>query len=193
MLANLPNLLTIFRILLIPIILAALYTESVMGQWIATVAFMAACLTDFLDGYLARAWKQISRFGQFLDPVADKLLIASCLIMLAGFSHISSFALIPACVIVCREIIVSGLREHLGSHSPELIVSSLAKAKTMVQMLAISSLLLGKTALTDSFFLILGETLLWLAALLSIITGIDYWRRCIHHLEEDNQDEKHRA
>ena len=188
--SNLPNLLTVFRILLIPIILAALYTESVMGQWTATVAFMAACLTDFLDGYLARAWKQTSRFGQFLDPVADKLLISSCLIMLAGFGHISNFALIPACIIVCREIIVSGLREHLGSHSPELKVSTMAKAKTMVQMLAISSLLLGKTALSESFFLILGETLLWLAALLSIITGLDYWQRCIHHLGEDEVEKK---
>ncbi|MBM3468764.1 MAG: CDP-diacylglycerol--glycerol-3-phosphate 3-phosphatidyltransferase [Alphaproteobacteria bacterium] len=181
-LPSVPNLLTLSRIALIPIIVAAFYTENSLGRWIATLAFICGCLTDFLDGYVARLWSQTSKFGQFLDPVADKLLVASTLLMLVGFGRIQPLSFFPAIVILCREILVSGLREYLSNNQIPMPVTALAKWKTMAQMMAISLLLIGNTTPLGDFVCNVGEVLLWLAALLTLITGYSYLKSQWQHL-----------
>lgn len=178
--SNLPNILTLSRIGLIPVLMIAFYMESNIGRAVAAAVFIVACLTDFLDGYVARLLSQTSKLGQFLDPVADKLLVASTLLLLAGFGKIHSVSLLPAIVILCREILVSGLRESLSDIHVNVPITTLAKWKTTIQMLAISCLLISDIS---SFSLQpLGELFLWIAALLTLITGYDYLRAGIRHL-----------
>lgn len=177
--ATLPNALTISRILLIPVVMIAFYANTTLSKWIAVVAFMSACLTDFLDGYVARMMKQTSRFGQFLDPIADKLLIASTLLLLAGFDRISRLSFLPAVIILCREILVSGMREYLSAYKIRMPVSYLAKWKTFIQMAAIAMLLVGDVY--NVSLSVPGEILLWIAATLTLITGYDYWRTALRH------------
>jgi len=181
MLSTIPNLLTLARIGLIPIMMGAFYTQSVVGRWVAALAFIIACFTDFLDGYVARIWSQTTKIGQFLDPVADKLLVASTLLMLAGFGRISRFTLMPAIIILCREIMVSGLREFLSELKVNMPVTTFAKWKTAIQMLAISLLLLGDTPTFGSPFLLVGEGMLWVAAVMTLISGFDYFKAGIKH------------
>ncbi|MBY0281651.1 MAG: CDP-diacylglycerol--glycerol-3-phosphate 3-phosphatidyltransferase [Alphaproteobacteria bacterium] len=181
MLATIPNLLTLARIGLIPIMMGAFYTQSIVGRWVAALAFIVACFTDFLDGYVARIWSQTTKIGQFLDPVADKLLVASTLLMLAGFGRISHFTLMPAIIILCREIMVSGLREFLSELKVNMPVTAFAKWKTAIQMLAISLLLLGDTPTFGNPFLWVGEGMLWVAAVMTLISGLDYLRAGIKH------------
>ncbi len=171
------------RIGLIPIMMGAFYTQSLIGRWVAAFAFIFACFTDFLDGYFARSWSQTTRVGQFLDPIADKLLVASTLLMLAGFGRISHFTLMPAIIILCREIMVSGLREFLSELKVNMPVTDFAKWKTAIQMLAISLLLLGDTPTFGSPFLLLGEGLLWIAALMTLTSGLDYLKASIKHFQ----------
>lgn len=177
---TLPNILTLSRILLIPLILYTFYYPSVMTSWIAAIAFMFACITDFLDGYVARAWKQTSKFGQVFDPIADKLLIASVLLMLAGFGHLKHLALIPAVIILCREILISGMREHVMHQI--LPVTYLSKVKTTTQMAALTLLLLGPLA--GEQCVSLGNILLWIAASLSVKTGYAYVKKTLLSMEE---------
>jgi cardiolipin synthase len=181
-LPNLPNLLTLSRIALIPIIMAAFYTDNHTGRWVATLAFISACFTDFLDGYVARLWSQTSKFGQFLDPIADKLLVSSTLLMLVGFGRIRPISFLPAIIILCREILVSGLRESLSSFQVSMPVSALAKWKTAAQMTAISFLLIGDISPFGGVVNIVGEGLLWVAALLTLITGYTYLKSSLRHL-----------
>lgn len=181
-LPNIPNLLTLSRIALIPIIMATFYTDNYAGRWVATFAFICACVTDFLDGYVARLWSQTSRFGQFLDPIADKLLVASTLLMLVGFGRIRPVSFLPAIIILCREILVSGLREYLSDLHVKMPVTTLAKWKTMAQMMAISLLLIGDIPPFSSAVSLLGEALLWIAALLTLITGYAYFKSSLRHL-----------
>lgn len=183
MVVNVPNLLTLFRILLIPGMVAGVWLQSPAGKWIAFVFFAIAAVTDFFDGYIARARKQQSAFGRFLDPVADKLLVASALLVLAGFGHITGLVLLPALVILCREIMVSGLREYLGGLSVSVPVTKLAKWKTTVQLLAIGFLLVGDAGPSGFPTQTSGEVLLWAAALLTLITGYDYLRAGLRHME----------
>jgi cardiolipin synthase (CMP-forming) len=178
-LATLPNALTISRILLIPVVMIAFYVNTTLSKWIAVIAFMSACLTDFLDGYIARMMKQTSKFGQFLDPIADKLLIASTLLLLTGFDRISRLSFLPAVIILCREILVSGMREYLSAYKVRMPVSYLAKWKTFIQMAAIAMLLVGDVQ--NVSLSIPGEILLWIAAILTLITGYDYWRTALRH------------
>ena len=112
MLLTLPNILTLSRVAVIPVFVALFFLESATGQWIACAVFALAGITDFFDGYLARARDQMSAFGTFLDPVADKLLVAAALLMMVGFGQVAELAIIPAVIILCREILVSGLREY---------------------------------------------------------------------------------
>ncbi len=143
MLTSLPNLLTLSRIVVIPILVGLFYVEGVWVRWLVCVIFTAACITDYFDGYVARAWQQVSPLGRFLDPIADKLLVAAILIMLAAFDRLSGVTLLPALVILCREITVSGLREFLAQLRVRMPVSRLAKWKTVIQMVAIGFLIVG--------------------------------------------------
>lgn len=181
-LLNIPNLLTISRIAFIPLIMATFYTDNPVARWVATLAFISACFTDFLDGYVARRWSQVSKLGQFLDPIADKLLVASTLLMLVGFGHIRPVSFLPAIIILCREILVSGLREFLSSLRVPLPVSTLAKWKTSAQMAAISLLLISDIFPFRFILNLIGEGLLWIAALLTLITGFAYLRSGLRHL-----------
>ncbi len=142
MLRGLPNILTVSRILSIPVLICLLlFIDDPLGSWLAFSAYTYACITDFFDGYLARAWHQQSAFGRFLDPIADKLLVAAVLLALVGIDRISGLLVLPAAVILCREILVSGLREFLAEVDVSVPVSKLAKWKTGIQMLALGFLM----------------------------------------------------
>ncbi|MES2607458.1 MAG: CDP-diacylglycerol--glycerol-3-phosphate 3-phosphatidyltransferase [Pseudomonadota bacterium] len=175
------NMLTFVRIVLIPVLVLSFYMGTPEWRLAAAVIFIVGCITDYLDGYVARTYSQISRLGQFLDPMADKLLVATTLFLMAGFDRISRYSFIPAIIILSREILVSGLREHLSNFHETLAVSQLAKWKTAIQMLAICFLLVGDTAEIATPARYLGEVMLWCAALLTIITGFGYVKLSIRH------------
>ncbi len=185
---SVPNLLTYGRIAAIPAIVACLYSSQHLWLWTALVIFIVAAITDYLDGYLARAWSQHSSLGKMLDPIADKLLVGAVLIMLAANGTITGLALIPAIIILSREILVSGLREYLGQMNLSVPVSNLAKWKTAVQMVALAVLVTGPAgdALIPGLTLV-GIALLWAAALLTVWTGYDYVRAGIGHLVAADQ------
>ncbi|MBM3573553.1 MAG: CDP-diacylglycerol--glycerol-3-phosphate 3-phosphatidyltransferase, partial [Alphaproteobacteria bacterium] len=143
MFLSLPNLLTLSRIVVIPVLVALFYVDGAAARWLACALFTAACITDYFDGYLARIWRQDTDFGRFLDPIADKLLVGSALFMLVAMDHISGLTVLPALVILCREILVSGLREFLAGIKLRVPVSRLAKWKTTIQMVAIGFLIVG--------------------------------------------------
>ena len=185
---NLPNILTLSRIAAIPVVIGLLFLPSPWGSWLAFSAYVYAGITDFLDGYLARAWKQQSNFGKFLDPIADKLLVAAILLVLVGIDRIYGFAIIPAAIILCREILVSGLREFLAEVRVGVPVSQLAKWKTAMQILALGFLLVGEEG-PDFGPLIttdIGIYGLWIAAVLTLITGYDYLRAGLRHIAESD-------
>lgn len=184
---NLANILTISRIVFVPVIAFSFFVDSSFSRWLATFLFMVACLTDYLDGYIARSWSQTTKVGQFLDPVADKLLVASTLLLLAGFGRISHMTMLPALIILWREILVSELRDGLSAYNINVTVSKLSQWKTTSQMLAISFLLIGK-ANSDSRFikiiLFAGEGLLWMAAFLTLYSGFLYFQRHLKQLKK---------
>jgi cardiolipin synthase (CMP-forming) len=191
---TLPNILTYARIAAIPVVVGCIYAQSILGgplalRWVALAVFIAAAITDFLDGYYARIWDQHSAFGRMLDPIADKLLVASCLLMLAADGIIHGWTLWAAIVILCREILVSGLREYLAALRVSVPVTKLAKWKTTVQLVAIGFLLAGDAG--DEvlpYTTQIGLALLWISALVTMYTGYDYFRAGIHHLiEEDSR------
>jgi cardiolipin synthase len=183
MFTSLPNLLTLFRIFAIPGLVALFYLRSDLGNWLAAGLFGVAAFTDFLDGYIARATRQHSAFGRFLDPVADKLLVAATLLMMTGFGHISGLVILPAVVILCREIMVSGLREYLAGIQVGVPVSQLAKWKTTLQMFAIGFLIVGDSGPAVVSSRLIGEYGLWIAAVLTLITGYDYLRAGLGHID----------
>ena len=179
---HLPNILTLLRILLIPGIYLAFFVPGVAGDALALLLFSIAGFTDFFDGWLARKYEVQSGFGRMLDPIADKLMVATCLLLLVGYDIIVDFHIIAALIILCREILVSGLREYLMELRVALPVSTLAKYKTAIQMIAIGFLLIDETwrlILTHAPEIGLG--LLWLAAGLTLITGYDYVRQGMKH------------
>ncbi len=186
---NLPNLLTLFRIAVIPGLVVLFYIETRFASWLACGLFSVAAITDFLDGYVARARKQQSAFGRFLDPVADKLLVASTLLMMVAFGQIRGLVILPALVILCREITVSGLREYLAGLRVGVPVSQLAKWKTTLQMVAIAVLIVGDNGPRDIPVLEIGEIGLWAAAILTIVTGYDYLRAGLRHIEREDAAE----
>jgi cardiolipin synthase len=187
----LPNLLTYARIAAVPVVAACLYWQALLGgglwlRWLALVIFIAAGVTDFLDGYLARAWQQQTALGRMLDPIADKLLVAACLLMLAVDGTIAGWSLWAALIILCREILVSGLREFLAELHVSVPVTQLAKWKTVGQMVAVGFLLAGRAGdLVVPIVTPVGLALLWLSALLTLYTGWDYFRAGLKHLIED--------
>ena len=187
---TLPNFLTLSRILVIPPIVGLFWVEGDWPRWTALGLYAVACITDFFDGYLARSRGEISRFGRFLDPVADKLLVASVILMLCAFGRIEGLAILAAVVILCRELLVSGLREFLADLRQGLPVSRLAKWKTSIQMLALGFLIVGTAAPAWIPAVVIGEVGLWIAAVLTLITGYDYLVIGLRHMNEDPAVEK---
>jgi CDP-diacylglycerol--glycerol-3-phosphate 3-phosphatidyltransferase/cardiolipin synthase len=184
---SLPNLLTYGRIAAVPAVVAILFWPKDPDlRWIALAIYVTAGVTDWLDGYLARAWSQQSALGRMLDPIADKLLVAATLLMLVADGTIHSWSLWAAIVILCREILVSGLREFLAELKVSVPVSRVAKWKTAAQLVAVGFLIAGPAgeAVMPGTTRI-GIGLLWIAALLTIYTGWDYLKAGIRHLVEE--------
>ncbi|GHS93488.1 CDP-diacylglycerol--glycerol-3-phosphate 3-phosphatidyltransferase [Alphaproteobacteria bacterium] len=175
-----PNLLTFSRIALIPVLIFSFFLKEPWSTLCPLLLFMGASFTDFMDGYIARKFEQTSKFGAFLDPMADKLLVCVTLLMLAGTGSLRGVHLIPAALILCREIVISGLREFLAATGQELQVSWLAQYKTCIQMLAIS-LLLGRL---PGLITALGLIFLWISALLTAITGVAYIKASFSFIRE---------
>jgi CDP-diacylglycerol--glycerol-3-phosphate 3-phosphatidyltransferase/cardiolipin synthase len=175
---SVPNILTYGRVAAVPVVAGCLFwPEIAWARWLALGLFIAAGVTDFLDGYLARAWSQQSRLGQMLDPVADKLLVSAVLMMLVADHTIASYSLAAALVILCREILVSGLREFLAELKVSIPVSKVAKWKTTLQLVALGFLIAGPSG--DEIFPGVTQTglaLFWISALLTLYTGWDYLR-----------------
>jgi cardiolipin synthase (CMP-forming) len=186
MFTTLPNLLTLSRIVVIPLVIATFTMPSPTGPWIGCGLFTVAAVTDWLDGKLARAWEQQSELGRFLDPIADKLLVATTLFMLGVEGRFSTATILPALVILCREILVSGLREHLAGLRVPVPVSRLAKWKTGIQMVAIAVLLVGDAGPAHVPVRWIGEALLWIAGGLTVKTGWDYLRAGLVHIQDES-------
>lgn len=180
---NIPNLITVARIAAVPaLVLCLFFLEEPTGRIAAFALFAAASLSDWLDGYLARAWQQHSAFGAMLDPIADKLLVGATLLMLVYDQTITGVSIFAAAIILCREILVSGLREYLAGLNVKVLVTQLAKYKTVVQMIALALLLIGPAlAPTYPDITTAGISLLWAAALLTLWTGWDYLRAGLKH------------
>jgi len=186
MLKTLPNLLTLSRIAVIPLVVGTFYLAHPWDAWLGGGLFAAACVTDWLDGHFARRWQQVSAFGRFLDPIADKLLVSMILMMLVASGRMSHAALFPTLIILAREILVSGLREFLAGLRVSVPVSRLAKWKTGIQMGAIGVLLLSPALPYPAAVEAGGEVLLWAAALLTMVTGYDYLIHGLTHMEAED-------
>jgi CDP-diacylglycerol--glycerol-3-phosphate 3-phosphatidyltransferase len=202
---TLPNVLTMLRLAAAPgLVVLFLYFSRPFADWLALGLFLIAAITDWFDGYLARAWKQESRFGAAMDPIADKAMVVIAIMVIAGYSGMNPWLMLPAAVILFREVFVSGLREYLGDRARLLAVTRLAKWKTTAQMVAIAVLFLGtgldfleagRAPLAGEGHIIAtwslagtatfaGLALIWLAAGLTAVTGWDYFRKAMPHLRE---------
>ena len=177
---NLPNILTISRIVVIPVIFLSIYIHSVWWSYLAAVLFIVAAITDYFDGYLARSRNQTSALGRLLDPIADKLLVVSALVIVLANKMVLPISYIPVIVIFCREILVFGLREFLAEVKISMPVTKLAKWKTGFQMTALSLILLGNVKV----FAVLGEGLLWVAGVLTFMTGYEYFQKSMDYVRE---------
>jgi len=190
---KIPNILTIGRIIIVPIFVLSFYIPGVVGDLVPFFLFILASFTDFLDGLLARLYKEESKLGELLDPIADKILVAAALVLLVMNGIIKNYEVIAAIVILTREILISGLREYLAKRKETSVpVSSLSKFKTFIQMLSIALLLTGETGnkiinFQDYNAEIIGIILLWLAAFLTIYTGYDYLRKGIGSAISDDE------
>tara|TARA_Y100001970_G_scaffold261189_1_gene344050 strand:+ start:789 stop:1358 length:570 start_codon:yes stop_codon:yes gene_type:complete len=183
---KIPNILTIGRIILVPIFIITYYLPGASGDWIPFFIFVLASFTDFLDGLLARLYKEESKLGELLDPIADKIIISSALVLLVMDNTIEGYEVIAAIIIMIREILISGLREFLAKVQITMPVTRLAKFKTFIQMFSIAILLTGESGnkilnFGDYDAQSIGIVLLWLAAFLTIYTGYDYVKKRIHH------------
>ena len=219
---TLPNTLTVLRLLAAPgVAIMFLYFARPWADWFALVLFLGAAITDYFDGYLARLWRQESRIGAMLDPIADKAMVVIALLVITGYSGMDPWLILPATVILFREVFVSGLREYLGNTSRLLAVTKLAKWKTTAQMVAISTLFaalgleyvreqalarnrsiiaeMADTGLDAELNLLslandmgqivwaIGLALIWAAAILTAITGLDYLRKALPHLKDGSE------
>ncbi len=187
---SLANMLTYARILAVPAVAACLFGIAVLDgglwlRWLALAIYVAAAVTDWLDGWVARTYSQFSKLGRMLDPIADKLLVSSCLLMLAADGTIRGWALWAAIIILCREILVSGLREYLAELHVSVPVTNLAKWKTGMQLVAVGFLIAGDAGdVILPYTSLIGLTLLWISAILTLYTGYDYFRAGSKHLVE---------
>ena len=193
MLKKIPNILTIGRIIIVPFFVLAFYLPGFYGDLTACVLFVIASFTDFLDGMLARLMGEESKLGELLDPIADKIIVATALILLVMDGTIRHYEVVAAIIILTREILISGLREFLAKGQIKLPVSNLAKLKTFLQMVAIALLLTGETGnkilnFQDYNAQTIGIILLWLSAFLTLYTGYEYLRKGIDHaMSEDSK------
>tara|TARA_B100002051_G_C16603562_1_gene569371 strand:- start:444 stop:992 length:549 start_codon:yes stop_codon:yes gene_type:complete len=178
---NFSNLLTILRIIVIPIIVICIYLQGPFYGWIAFVLFCIATITDFFDGYIARLRNEITNFGTFLDPIADKLLVAAVILILTSKEIIADWETIPALIILLREIAVSGLREYLAKIKVSVPVSKISKIKTSFQLIALAILILTESGITIVPIFIIGQFALWIAGLLTLYTGYDYLKSGLRH------------
>ena len=191
---KIPNILTIGRIIIVPIFVLTFFIPGFFGDLIPFFLFVIASFTDYLDGLLARLFKEESKLGELLDPIADKILVAAALILLVMNGVIKNYEVIAAIIILTREILISGLREFLAKGSITMQVTSLSKLKTFIQMIAITILLTGESGnkvinFQDYNAQTIGIILLWLSAFLTLYTGYDYLRRGIDHaISEDKKD-----
>jgi cardiolipin synthase len=183
----LPNILTYGRLVAVPVVAGLLqWPEEHWMRWAALAVFTAAGITDFLDGYLARAWAQQSSLGQMLDPIADKLLVSATLLMVVADQTISGWTIWAAIIILCREILVSGLREYLADLSVPVPVSAIAKWKTTLQLVALGFLIAGRAGeVVLPGTVNIGCALLWIAAVLTLYTGFDYMQAGWAHFGTD--------
>ena len=194
MLKKIPNILTIGRIIIVPFFVLAFYLPGFYGDLTALILFIVASFTDFLDGMLARMFGVESKLGELLDPIADKIIVAAALILLVMNGTIKNYEVIAAIIILTREILISGLREFLAKTSVSIQVTSLAKLKTLFQMLAIAILLTGESGnklinFQDYNAQTIGIILLWLSAFLTLYTGYEYLRKGIDHaISEDSKN-----
>lgn len=171
---NLPNILTISRIVVIPVIFLAIYINTITWSLLTAILFIIAAITDYFDGYLARSRNETSALGRLLDPIADKLLVVSALLIIVANGMVNKISYIPVVIILCREVLVSGLREFLAEVKVGMPVTRLAKWKTAFQMTALSLILLGRAS---NVFAVSGEVLLWVAGVLTFITGYQYFEK----------------
>ncbi len=177
MLTQIPNLLTIFRIIAVPLIVILFYIGSEVAIWSAVVIFALAGASDFFDGYLARYLEQTSAFGKFLDPIADKLIVVVSLVLVIAFEHLQGYWVLAALIIIIREIMVSGLREFLGPYNVQVPVTKLAKWKTTIQMLFIGFIMAGEYGpKLVPFAVEIGNWGLVAAAIITVITGWEYMK-----------------
>ena len=191
---KIPNILTIGRLIIVPIFVISFFVPGVVGDLVPFFLFVIASFTDYLDGFLARLYKEESKLGELLDPIADKILVASALILLVMNGIIKNYEVIAAIIILTREILISGLREFMAKKEVSVPVSNLAKFKTFIQMFSIALLLTGETGnkiinFQDYNAQTVGLILLWLSAFLTLYTGYDYLRKGIDHaINEDSKD-----
>ena len=183
---KIPNILTIGRIILVPIFVFTFYLPGLLGDLIPFFIFLLASFTDFLDGLLARLYKEESKLGELLDPIADKIIVATALVLLVMNNTIRNYEVIAAIIILIREILISGLREFLARAQISMPVTGLAKFKTFIQMFAIATLLTGESGnklinIGDYNAHSIGIVLLWLSAFFTLYTGYDYVKKGINH------------
>ena len=189
---KIPNILTIGRIIIVPFFVISFFLPGFYGEIIPFLLFILASFTDFLDGLLARLYKEESKLGELLDPIADKIIVSAALILLVMNGTIQNYEVIAAIIILTREILISGLREFLAEVQIKIPVSSLAKGKTFIQMFSIAILLTGETGnkiinFEDYNAQTMGIILLWLSAFLTLYTGYDYVRRGIEHVVSEDE------
>ena len=191
---KIPNTLTIGRIIIVPIFVLTFFIPGLFGDLIPFFLFALASFTDYLDGLLARMFKEESKLGELLDPIADKILVAAALILLVMNGTIKNYEVIAAIIILTREILISGLREFLAKGRITMQVTSLSKLKTFIQMVSIAILLTGESGnkiinFQDYNAQTIGIVLLWLSAFLTLYTGYDYLRKGIDHaIDQDNKE-----
>ena len=183
---KIPNILTIGRIILVPIFVITFYIPGFLGDLIPFFIFLLASFTDFFDGLLARLYKEESKLGELLDPIADKIIVSAALVLLVMNGTIKNYEVIAAIIILTREILISGLREFLAKAQISMPVTGLSKFKTFVQMTSIAILLTGESGnrlinFQDYNAHTIGIILLWLAAFLTLYTGYDYVKKGINH------------
>ena len=186
---KIPNILTIGRIILVPIFVITFYIPGFLGDLIPFFIFLLASFTDFLDGVLARLYKEESKLGELLDPIADKIIVAAALVLLVMNDIIRNYEVIAAIIILTREILISGLREFLAKSQVTMPVTGLAKFKTFIQMFAIAILLTGESGnklinFQDYNAHTIGIILLWVSAFLTLYTGYDYVKKGIDHVTD---------
>ena len=189
---KIPNILTIGRIIIVPFFVISFFLPGFYGEIIPFLLFILASFTDFLDGLLARLYKEESKLGELLDPIADKIIVSAALILLVMNGTIQNYEVIAAIIILTREILISGLREFLADVQVKIPVSSLAKGKTFIQMFSIAILLTGETGnkiinFEDYNAQTVGIILLWLSAFLTLYTGYDYVRKGIEHIISNDE------